>query len=464
MNDLPNNAADSGDSDQGALTVTLPIGAANFRLIREYGLYYADKTKFLYPIVKAPLPYFLSRPRRFGKTLLLETLECILRGQKDLFKGLWIDQSNYRWTPYPIIRLEMNKVVENDVETMKETLSHQLAEVAKNEGVENLEKNSPKIMLGDLINSLYQDTHQTVAILIDEYDAPIVEHLSDPPLAEKFRDALREFYGILKTNVKATGHIFVTGVSRFTQTSIFSKLNNLNDLTFNRDYAAICGLTAADLEVLLSDREARTLEILIKEGCLPPESDGRDLRRTIRNWYDGYTWDGETRVYNPWSVLSALNKAEISSDWYTSGTPNFLRQLGAKVLQDPEWINNIPDIQETDTYIDEIDKIPPEVLLLQAGYLTIKDIFYDGQSREFSLEVPNLEVKAALWPLAQALDLVDDKGTAQKWAEKTLDCLLKLDALGVEEAFSFYLNQFKHPSFKTNESQYQIFLETAFRL
>ncbi|MDR1873324.1 MAG: AAA family ATPase, partial [Deltaproteobacteria bacterium] len=443
----------------------LRLGATDFADIRQNGDFYADKTQFLYEIVIRSDPFFLSRPRRFGKSLLVNTLACILEGKRELFKGLWIDQSDYDWTPYPVIRLNMNEVKGADLAGVKQSLTLLMEEVAWRKKVK-LDVVPPANMLKRLIMSLNEAHKKKVAVLIDEYDSPIVAHLNDPPLAEEIRVELKDFYETLKSNSDSNivGHIFITGVSRFAQLSIFSALNNLKDLTFNRKYAAICGFTAADLEDLLSDREERTLEILIKEGCLPPGSDGRDLRKTIRNWYDGYTWDGETRVYNPWSVLSALDDAEIDCYWYQSGTPNFLRQLGAEVVKDPAWINNIPNIQKKDTNISDIAKIPPEVLLLQTGYLTIKDTFYDGQSRKFSLEVPNLEIKAALWPLAQAMDLVDDKGAAQKWAEKTLDCLLKLDALGVEEAFSFYLNQFKHPSFKTNESQYQIFLETAFRL
>ncbi|MDR1873153.1 MAG: AAA family ATPase, partial [Deltaproteobacteria bacterium] len=275
----------------------LPVGTSDFIDIRKCGDYYADKTKFLYKLVKRRRPFFLSRPRRFGKTLLVSSLECLLRGKRELFKGLWIDQSDYDWTSYPVIRLEMNKAIGDDIAEVEKKLSNMLLFAAKLAGIK-LEKDDPADMLSWLILEFFVNHGQKekVAILIDEYDAPIVERLVDPPLAEKIRVALRKFYGRLKTNSEMIGHIFITGVSRFTQTSIFSELNNLKDLTFNRKYAAICGLTAADLEDLLSDREERTLELLIEEGYLPLGSDGRDLRRTIQDWYDGYTWDGKTRV------------------------------------------------------------------------------------------------------------------------------------------------------------------------
>ncbi|MDR1870380.1 MAG: AAA family ATPase, partial [Deltaproteobacteria bacterium] len=431
----------------------LRLGATDFADIRQNGDYYADKTKFLYEIAKRSDPFFLARPRRFGKSLLLNTLDCILRGKRELFEGLWIDQSNYKWTPYPVINLNMFSVTDNDLGSMEEKLSGLLEAIAANAGVE-IEKENPVSMLNWLITLRYAkvknkkelieknaseqktDINQTkVAILIDEYDAPIVSHLKDPDKADLFRQYLKRFYATLKSNLDKVGHIFITGVSRFTQLSIFSGLNFVNDITFDRAFAAICGFTAEDLEDLLSDRQEQTIERLIMNDCLTPGSDGNDLRKMIRDWYDGYSWDGNTRVYNPWSVLSCLKKAETDSYWYTTGTPNFLRQVSVEALKDPDWLNKNKIIYKRDTEIDDIKRIPPEVLLLQAGYLTIKEAFRDGSDKRLTLEVPNLEVKAAMWPLAQAMDLVDDKDTAQKWAKKTLDCLLKLDALGVEEAF-----------------------------
>ncbi|MDR1872607.1 MAG: ATP-binding protein, partial [Deltaproteobacteria bacterium] len=465
MNDLPNNAADSGDSDQGATKVTLPIGAADFRLIREFGLYYADKTKFLYPIVQVPLPYFLSRPRRFGKSLLLETLESILRGQRELFQGLWIDQSDYHWTPYPVIRLEMNNVVENDVVTMEETLSRNLATIAKNEGVENLEKNSPKNMLGDLIDSLYQDTHQKVAILIDEYDAPIVEYLADPDKANEFRVALRRFYGILKTNVKAIGHIFVTGVSRFTQSYIFSELNILRDLTFSSKFAAICGLTAADLEDLLSDREGEILADLIEKGFLPPESDGHDLRNLIRVWYDGYSWDGETRVYNPWAILNFFVKAKVSRHWFESGSPSFWRDQGESGLVNfnLELPKSPPKFDLRWMAIHDIAHMDPAVSLFQTGYLTVKEIQLnpDKGVEEYILGYPNLEVSSILAPLALSLKPLENELLAYKLAIRTRDSLLSLDLEGLMEALGGYLSQYPDDDHIEAEKYYSTLFQSA---
>ncbi|MDR1870736.1 MAG: AAA family ATPase, partial [Deltaproteobacteria bacterium] len=305
MDDSPKETVDSRAVKNGATERVLPVGATDFAIIRQNGVYYADKTEFLYQIVKLPFPFFLSRPRRFGKTLLVDTLECILQGRRYLFKGLWIDQSDYDWRPYPVIRLEMNGVVGDDLATMESSLSNMLENVAmvegltlekkrpvdtltnlvselhlksgqevatlidmflaKNEGIELAEAipadtllslvrllraNGPKVATFldeflansedlkpgktiptetflSLIELIKREARQKVAILIDEYDAPIVEHLADPPQAELFREALRIFYGALKTNSDMIGHIFITGVSRYSQLSIFSELNQL---------------------------------------------------------------------------------------------------------------------------------------------------------------------------------------------------------------------------------------------
>jgi hypothetical protein len=313
----------------------------------------------------------------------------------------------------------------------------------------------------DFLDDLKMASRQKVAILIDEYDDPIVKRLTDPPKAYQFRLALRDFYIALKSSSDMIGHIFITGVSRFSQLSVFTDLNNPNDITFDREYAAICGLTAADLEDLLSDREERALELFIENDYLAPGSDGIALREMIRNWYDGYSWDGNTKVYNPWSLLSCLGKIKFLNYWYTTGTPSFLHLLDTKVLKDQDWISHIPSIQEDDAVIQDIANIPPEVLLLLSGYLSIKEVYVDGQTPHFRLEIPNLEVKASLWPLAMAKELVDDPISGLKWAIETVDCLFKRDARGIQEAFGSFLNHFTNPIFKTNEGQFNILFQVA---
>ncbi|MDR1872831.1 MAG: ATP-binding protein, partial [Deltaproteobacteria bacterium] len=464
MNDLSKNEMDSEDIDQDPTARELPVGAADFASIRQNNDYYADKTKFLYQIARRPYPYFLSRPRRFGKTLLVSTLKCLLEGRRELFKGLWIDQSDYHWTPYPIIRLEMNRVIAKDLGVMEEKLRDLMEEVAKLKEVE-LERKSSDTMFARLIQRLHQKSTQTVAILIDEYDAPIVEYLADPEKAEQFCDALSEFYGILKTNVKAVGHIFVTGVSRFTQTYIFSDLNNLRDLTFSSKFAAICGLTAADLEDLLSDREGEILAALIKKGFLPPRSDGHDLRNLIGVWYDGYSWDGKTRVYNPWAVLNFFVKAKVSRHWFESGSPSFWRDLGTSGLDNVnlELPKSSPKFDLRRIIIHDIAHLDPAVLLFQAGYLTVKEIRPNPKKgpRDYILGYPNLEVSSILAPLALSLKPPKNTLLAYKLAVRTRDSLLSLDLEGLMEALGGYLSQYPGDVHIEEEKYYSTLFQSA---
>ncbi|MDR1871465.1 MAG: ATP-binding protein [Deltaproteobacteria bacterium] len=439
----------------------IPLGAFGFVDIRRYGDYYIDKTKFLYEIVKRPRPFFLSRPRRFGKTLLLDTLECILSGQQDLFKGLWIGQSDYDWTPYPVIRLNMDEVEGSNLKEIKNSLIELMVDAAKANN-EKLDVTTPAKMLKRLIIGLNETHKKKVAVLIDEYDTPIIDNIKNPSMAEKIRVILRKFYRALKTNSKYLCHVFITGVTRFTQLSIFSGLNFLNDITLDEEYAAICGFTAEELEVLLSDRMERTLKGLIEKKSLPPLSDENDLRQLIRDWYDGYSWDGQTRVYNPWSVLSLFQKTKRSNYWLNTGTPDFLRQLAPRFSRNIDWLKNIPPITEDELSIDNIEHLNPAVLMFQAGYLTIKENLGPiKRSAGYSLRVPNLEVQASITPQLFEIDAADDPLEAKNWAKKTRDRLFKLDAPGVEEAFSFYLSQYSATAYTIFESKYQNLLEAA---
>jgi hypothetical protein len=439
----------------------LRIGTTNFQSIRKNGDYYADKTEFLYKLVNRPDPYFLSRPRRFGKTLLVDTLMCILRGQRELFKGLWIDGADYDWTPYPVIMLEMNGVIGENVATMQHKLSRKLIALAKRDG-EEFKEDDPSVLLEALIELLYGKYNQTVAILIDEYDAPILEYIDEPTKANKFRDALSNFYGMLKTSGDMIGHIFITGVSRFTKASIFSKLNNLKDITLNEEYAAICGFTEAELEDILSEYQDKTLARLVEKKDMYPGSTREDLRQLIHDWYDGYSWDGKTRVFNPWSLLNFLDQANITNYWLQSGSTSFLSKLGRSGIVKFNLLNEIPNIDESQNFIDDIALLDQIILLFQSGYLTIKERLPNpGSSAEYRIDYPNLEVKSYLVPLQLSIQPPKNKLLAGKLAERTRDSLLALDIVGLEEAFGGYLAQYPHGDHIENEKYYQTLLESA---
>ncbi|MDR3153029.1 MAG: AAA family ATPase, partial [Deltaproteobacteria bacterium] len=290
-----------------------PLGIADFPEIREAGLFYADKTRFLYHLVKIKKPYFLSRPRRFGKTLLVSTLEAILQGRRELFEGLWIDGADYGWEPSPVIRLSLSSVDTGSVDKLEADLYSILKDIADREDV-TFNSVNPGVCFRKLIEGLRSKYGRSVAVLIDEYDSPILSKIADESLAKDIRDTMGTFYGALKDAESSRGVTFITGITKFAQTSVFSKLNNLVDLTLNGDYACICGLTLEDLDRFLAGQAGgpdpgdplgrpRRLVKFISDGILPPETDGEGFRARILERYDGYSWDGRSRVLNPWSVF-----------------------------------------------------------------------------------------------------------------------------------------------------------------
>jgi hypothetical protein len=439
----------------------LPVSQTDFETIRQYGNYYADKTDLLYTLVQEPNKYFLSRPRRFGKTLLVSTLESILRGRRDLFKDLWIDGSDYDWTAYPVIRLTMNEVCESQLEVMKSSLMSYLKGLADDEDLV-LDGESPAILFRELIRLLRKKYIQKVAILIDEYDAPILHHIKDSAKADAVREELKIFYGILKGRPGSIGHVFITGVTRFTKTSLFSEVNDLIDLTLKEGYGTICGLTMSDLDDLLSEYQERTLASLIKRGTLPKDATGRDLKQLILDWYDGYSWDGETRILNPWSLLNFFNDASVKNFWFKSGTPTFLFKLYKDRTDLFDHIQTPPVFNDSDNFIDDLDTLDPTALLFQTGYLTLKkQLPNPWGEEEYRVVLPNLEVKASLLPLTLSLKRLRRPHLAKQLAEKARDCLLDMDKEGFEESFGDYLAQYTYDNREETETQIVALFQSA---
>jgi hypothetical protein len=450
----------------------LPIGASDFEDIRQGGDYYADKTKMLYEIVRRRRPYFLSRPRRFGKTLLVSTLESILLGRKELFEGLWIHGSDYDWTPYPVIWLDMNLATGEDAEETQILLSSMLMDLAYLQDVK-LKKTIPAAMLASLITVLFKRTGRKVAILIDEYDTPIINKITEPSRANLIREKLKNFYGTLKAKIKMIGHIFITGVSRFTKTSIFSGLNHLKDITLDPKYATICGLTEKDLDDLLCERqedppckrEGILLHDLLERTNISQGSTLADMRQLIFDWYDGYSWDGKTKVFNPWSLLNFLSVAAFDSYWFDSGTPDFITQLSSKGQVDFSVIKNLPSMTKSQNAINDIAKLDPSVLMFQTGYLTIKEKLPTyGSGETYSLIFPNLEVKAAMVPLLFSAEPPEKPLMDYKLAKETHASILACDKDGLEKAFGEYLAQSSYDNHIEAEKFYQMLLEKCMSL
>jgi hypothetical protein len=440
----------------------LPLGVADFSEISDVdnNYYYVDKTHLLYEIVKRRKPYFLSRPRRFGKTPLLSTLKAILEGRRDLFKGLWIDGSNYHWTPYSVIRLEMNGINSSSKELFWASLFSNLNRIAKRAGL-IIQEPSPADFLSSLILALYEKYKQKVAVLIDEYDAPILKQITKPELADDIRSELAEFYGALKTNEDMRGHVFITGISRFTKTSIFSILNNFIDITFDPAFADICGFNYEEFNVLFENRLDYTLEHLKDNKSIAIDATGEHVKTLVEQWYDGYTWDGKTKVYNPWSLLSFFDTPEFSSFWSQTGTPTYLKKL----IDSRQIVFDAPKLEPitiTKIQIDEIDKLDPDSLLLQSGYLTVKEIEHgtrDGKSLHLCL--PNLEVELSFIPLLFSIEFPKAPLLAKELSVQMIRALFKQNASEIEEAFSGYLEQYSYDSHIAAEKYYHTLLRSA---
>ncbi len=355
----------------------LPVGQQYFRSIIAGKSIYVDKTEYIYELCyPTGKNYFLSRPRRFGKSLTLDTIAELFSGNKTLFEGLWI-ADKWDWTEtYPVIRMSLDAIGHKI--GLEKALVKNLNKIARSFDV-TLESTNAGLALEELIEAVAAKTGQQVVVLIDEYDRPIVDYIDPYNLnkANEQRDILKDFFSVLKDASKHIRLLFITGVSKFSKVSIFSELNHLTDLTLNKKYAALCGYTQAELE--------SNFDMYLKR--LPD-----DTLEKMKLWYNGYSWDAKTFVYNPFSVLNFFDSETYSNFWFESGTPTFLVKLLRKrfnyTLQETEVSNTILDSFR----LEEFDALDVNSILLQTGYLTIKERTpYDT----FILNYPNKEVKNA---------------------------------------------------------------------
>ncbi|MDR3245934.1 MAG: ATP-binding protein [Prevotellaceae bacterium] len=361
----------------------LPIGTQSFSILRSTDCLYVDKTEYIYRMVTTGRVYFLSRPRCFGKSLLVSTLDALFKGQKELFEGLYI-YDKWNWNEqYPVIRLDFGERTYDTPEKLESSLFTFINEMAENYSV-NLVSPDLSDRFGELIKRLHKSTGQQVVVLIDEYDKPITDHLSDPKVMTANKTTLHNFYQVLKATDEHLYFIFLTGVSKFAGVSVFSALNNPDDITKEDQYASICGYTQEELESYFSD--------YINRAAKYNNMNRRDLLDKIRTWYNGYSWDGETSVYNPFSTLSFFKKMIFDDYWFRTGTPGFLIEL----LKRRNQLQPIFEpIRVGSSIFDgyEPENISEISLLFQTGYLTVKQRDKSQNRVQYILELPNEEVK-----------------------------------------------------------------------
>ena len=370
----------------------LPIGVQSFEKLRQQDLLYVDKTQYIELLLRGGGVYFLSRPRRFGKSLFLSTLQAYFDGRKDLFEGLALERAEVElaarekreaWVKYPVLYLDLNASSYTTILDLEDLLESHLEAWEERYGKERSTK-TYSVRFEGVIKRAYEKTGQQVVFLVDEYDKPLLESILDPELYEAYRAMLYGFYSNIKNCDRYLRFVLLTGVSRFGKLSVFSGLNNLNDISMDRAYAGICGITEQELAAYFAPETetlAHTLNITHEEALA-----------ALKRRYDGYlfTEDGE-HVYNPFSLLNVLQKKKLSDYWYATGTPTFL----VRYLQRLNYF--LPDLENDVTMgasglqISPIEATSPIPILFQAGYLTIRE--YIPEEGVYRLGFPNEEVR-----------------------------------------------------------------------
>ena len=388
-----------------------PIGVQNFEKIRKDGYVYIDKTALIYQLVSSGSYYFLSRPRRFGKSLLISTLEAYFQGKKELFTGLAVERLEKDWIKYPILHLDLNIEKYDTPESLDNILEKSLTAWEKLYGAEPSER-SFSLRFAGIIERACKQAGQRVVILVDEYDKPMLQAISNEKLQKQFRDTLKPFYGALKTMDGYIKFAFLTGVTKFGKVSVFSDLNNLDDISMRKDYVEICGVSDQELH--------ENLDIELHEFAETQGLSYDKLCTKLKEYYDGYHFTHNSiGIYNPFSLLNAFKYKEFGSYWFETGTPTYLVKLLKKHHYDLERMAH----EETDAQVlNSIDSesTNPIPVIYQSGYLTIKG--YDERFGIYRLGFPNREVEEGfirfLLPFYANVNKVESPFEVQKFVRE----------------------------------------------
>jgi hypothetical protein len=359
----------------------LPIGVQNFEKLRRDGYLYVDKTALMYRLAHEGCYYFLSRPRRFGKSMLISTLHAYFAGQKDLFEGLAIEQLEKEWTAHPVLHLDLNIIKKGDDQALNSLLNDALCEWEEKYGTRPSE-NTFSLRFRGVIQRAFQQTGQPVVILVDEYDKPLLQTIDNEALQEDYRSTLKDFYGVLKTEDKSICFALLTGVTKFNKVSVFSDLNNLRDISMLQDYATICGITDEELDTQFVPYIQRLADTL--------EQPYEEVREELRRRYDGYHFRlNSVGIYNPFSLLNTFQSNEFNNYWFETGTPSYLVYLLQKhhSLLASMASAQVPAKVLSGTESQSSDPIP---MIYQSGYLTI--VGYNPTYGLYQLGIPNQEV------------------------------------------------------------------------
>ena len=358
-----------------------PIGIQNFEKLRKNGYVYVDKTELIYRLVKTGSYYFLSRPRRFGKSLLISTLEAYFQGKRELFQGLVMEELEKEWVQHPILHMDLNTAKYQSKESLENILNDTLADWESLYGTTPTEV-TPELRFKGIIRRACEQTGQLVVILVDEYDKPMLQAIGNNELQTEYRNTLKAFYSVLKTQDKYIKFAFLTGVTKFGKVSVFSDLNNLNDISMDERYVALCGMTEEEIHHYFENDIHQLASV---QGLTYEETCDR-----LKESYDGYHFvENSEGIYNPFSLLNTFDKMKFGSYWFETGTPTYLVEL----LKQNHY--NLEQMAHEETNSEVLNSIyadeSPIPVIYQSGYLTIKD--YDERFGNYILGFPNREVE-----------------------------------------------------------------------
>ena len=431
-----------------------PIGIQTFSEIRKTDKLYIDKTEYIYRMAHTNGKYFfLGRPRRFGKSLLVSTMHSYFEGKKELFQGLAIEQMEKEWTEYHVLHFDMSLGKHME----KEQLERYLADILKEQEVVwgyKSEKTDANLRLKDLISTAYEKTGKQVVVLIDEYDAPLLDVAHETEQLGVLRNIMRNFYSPLKGCEPMLRFVFLTGITKFSQLSIFSELNNITNISMNDDYAGICGITKEELLENMSE----DIDMLAKANRLSRE----DAIAKLKEHYDGYHFSGiSPDVFNPYSILNCFAERKFGAYWFTSGTPTYLINMMRKHGALPTDLCRVEaDESEFDAPTENMTTIMP--LLYQSGYITIKD--YNRDYNYYTLDVPNKEVKVGLTKALIPSYVTQNTLATTNTARRIAQALDKQDMEGALHLLQDFLGTVPYCNVTNYEGHYQQMLFIVFSL
>ncbi|MCQ2050300.1 MAG: ATP-binding protein [Candidatus Saccharibacteria bacterium] len=430
-----------------------PIGVQDFAQIRNNGYFYVDKTDLVYNLTHTNQYYFLSRPRRFGKSLLVSTLQCYFEARKELFTGLAMERLETEWKKYPVLKISFagNKfITEQD---LADTLQNKLSEFEKIYGLKIENTRAWGVRLENILKAAYAKTGMQPVVLVDEYDAPLLDSMDKPELQQILKEEMRKFFSPLKDQGEILRFVFLTGISKFSQLSIFSELNNLNIITMDNEYAAICGITK---EEVLTQMQPEIQALADKQDLTYDEACA-----ALQKQYDGYHFSKKSPdIYNPYSLINSLSKGELDNYWFATGTPTILTKLVKKFNMEPEAFST--GFEATQEMFDTPTETAtnPIPMLYQSGYLTIKK-YNNGSFAPYILAFPNKEVSDGF-----SRSLLYYYGNQSNEYATTANKIIKgfqagdIDAvLNVTKA---YLSQIPYDAEKPNELHYKTIIYCLF--